>query len=100
MQLDANLYITFKSVIGRQFIKSSLDLSPFGMHIIRPSLCVTVSPIICILRLFPFFKYVNIFIKEIENSTENPSDFYYYSFIENNQTHYLSLHLISHEQTK
>lgn len=33
------LYNTFKRVIGRQFFKNCLGLSPFGKHEITPSLC-------------------------------------------------------------
>lgn len=33
------LYNTFKRVIGRQFFKNCLGLSPFGKHEIKPSLC-------------------------------------------------------------
>ena len=35
---DAILYMIFSKVKGRQFFKNCFGLSPFGRHVIRPSL--------------------------------------------------------------
>ena len=41
--VDASLYNTFKSDIGRQFFKLYLDLFGVGKHVINPCFCVTLK---------------------------------------------------------
>jgi hypothetical protein len=39
IQLEANLYVEFKRVIGRQYVKNSFDLPSFGIQVITPCRC-------------------------------------------------------------
>jgi hypothetical protein len=41
IQLEANLYVEFKRVIGRQLFKNSFDLPSFEIQVITPCRCVT-----------------------------------------------------------
>ena len=56
-QPDIILYKTFKSVMGRQFFKNCLGLSPLGMHVIIPNRCETGSSFFEKIQLIALNKY-------------------------------------------
>lgn len=74
MHPEISLYMTFSKVIGRQFFKNCLGLSPLGKQDIIPSLWVMGSSCLLNIQFIADTMYnFRSLQKNLKNSTVNPS---------------------------
>ena len=65
-QPDISLYKTLSRVIGRQFLKYCLGLSPFGIHVIIPSLCEIGNSFLSKIQLIALKLKLQVFPEEFK----------------------------------